>query len=84
IARYSNNQFVLFIKEETAENILSFVKNIRLELANTTLKSKSGLMFKTSFNFGVAKYSAAQDFQPTIEKAASLSRQEKETLKRVI
>lgn len=82
IARYSDNQFILFIQEETVENITPFLKNIRLELENTTLKSKSGLRFKTTFNFGLVEYTATNDFQNTVEKAASLSTQEHESTKR--
>lgn len=81
IARYSNNQFILFVKEETRENMVSFIKNIRLLLANTTLKSNAGLMFKTSFHFSVVQYDATENFQHVIEKAAMLSSQEKEITK---
>lgn len=79
IARYSSHQFVLFIAKETTENIIPFIKNIRRELANTTLKSKSGLMFKTSFNFGIRPYEETENFQDTLERTATLSIQEKET-----
>ena len=79
MARYSNNQFVLFIKEEILENITSFLFSIRIQLSNTILKSKSGLMFKTNFNFGLVKYAINEDFQSTLEKTATLSIKEKET-----
>jgi len=79
IARYSDHQFVLFITQETTENIIPFIKNVRRELANTTLKSKSGLMFKTSFNFGLRPYQETENFQDTLERTAELSMQEKET-----
>ena len=82
IARYSNSQFILFIKEETIVNITPFIKNIRLELSNKTLKSKSGLMFKTNFNFGLIQYTEKEYFQNTIENAAALSSREKESKKR--
>ena len=81
IARYSSHQFILFIKEETFANITSFLENIRLELSNTTLKSKSGLMFKTSFHFGLIQYTEKEYFQSTIENAAALSIKEKESKK---
>ena len=77
IARYSNNQFILFIKKDTIENISSFLINARVELSNITLKSKSGLMFKANFNFGIIKYAIDGNFQNTLEKAYSLSVQEK-------
>ncbi len=81
IARYSNNQFILFVKEETRESLVSFIKNIRLLLGNTTLKSNSGLMFKTSFHFGAVQYDATENFQNVLEKATMLSNQEKEITK---
>tara|TARA_R110001583_G_scaffold64345_1_gene186985 strand:- start:14411 stop:15223 length:813 start_codon:yes stop_codon:yes gene_type:complete len=77
IARYSNAQFVLFIKQDTPENISSFLLNTRVELSNTTLKSKSGLMFKANFNFGLVKYAGNEDFHSTLEKAYSLAIEEK-------
>lgn len=76
IARYSNSHFVLFIKDELITDIIALVKNLQLKLSTTTLKSKSGLMFKTSFHFGLVQYSPIDDFQNTIEKAAALSVQE--------
>jgi len=78
IARYSNNHFVLFIKNETIADITSLIKNMQIELASTTLKSKSGLMFKTNFHFGMVQYSEIDSFQNKIEKAAALSIEEKE------
>ncbi|WP_022941776.1 GGDEF domain-containing protein [Psychromonas hadalis] len=78
IAKYSNNQFVLFINEEALASITSFLINAKIELSNTTLKSKSGLMFKTNFNFGLVKYAANEDFQRSLEKTAVLSNKEKE------
>lgn len=78
IARYSNNQFTLFIKGEKLESLNTFVKNIRLILGNTTLKSKAGLMFKTTFNFGIVEYNSKTNFQDSIEKAASTSFQPNE------
>lgn len=78
IAKYSNNQFVLFIKEEVLTSITSFLINVKIELSNTTLKSKSGLMFKTNFNFGLVKYTVNEDFQSILEKTAILSIKEKE------
>jgi len=78
IARYSNNQFIIFIKDETVESLNSFVKNIRLLLGNTTLKSKAGLMFKTTFNFGIVEYHSMNNFQDSLEKAASASFQSNE------
>jgi diguanylate cyclase (GGDEF)-like protein len=81
IARYSNEQFLIFIKEDNFENITSFIKNARLELSNLTLKSKSGLTFKTNFNFGMVKYISSEYFQQAVEKAAALSSKDKVKIK---
>jgi GGDEF domain-containing protein len=78
IARYSHNQLLLFVSENTHTTINSFLKSIRLELANTTLKNKSGLMFKTKFHFGIVKYTADDGFQRSLEGAAELARAEEE------
>jgi len=72
IARYSNDQFVLFIKDDNLENVNSFVNNLRLEFSNSTLKSKSGLTFKTNFTFGATKFNEGDDFQKTLEIAADI------------
>lgn len=80
IARYSSYQFAIFVQEAVTEEILSLITNIRIELENTTLKSKSGLRFKTTFNFGSVEYTLNNDFQNTVETAASLATQERETL----
>lgn len=77
IARYSNEQFLIFITEDNFENITSFIKNARLELSNVTLKSKSGLTFKTNFNFGLVEYISSEHFQKTLEKAVDLSSKDK-------
>ena len=80
IARYTNSQFVLFIKDEEVKSIISFIKNLRMQLAHKTLKSKSGLMFKTNFTFGLAQYNSFETFQDVIEKAAALSFKENENV----
>jgi len=72
IARYSNDQFVLFIKDDNLENVNSFVNNLRLEFSNSTLKSKSGLTFKTNFSFGATKFNEGDDFQRILEIAAEI------------
>lgn len=73
IARFGHDQFVLFIKNSTLENISSLITNISLALANTTLKSKSGLMFKTNFNFALNQYSCDESFQTVFEKNCTQS-----------
>lgn len=73
IAKFSHDQFVLFIKESTLENISSLITNISLEFANTTLKSKSGLMFKTNFDFALTQYSSGESFQTVFAKSCAQS-----------
>lgn len=80
ISRYSNDQFILFINSDNLINIISFINNIRIELSNSTLKSKSGLTFKTNFNFGLLKYNTTDIFQSTLETAAELSNQDREKM----
>lgn len=80
IARYSVYQFAIFVQEAVADEIVALLTNIRIELENTTLKSKSGLRFKTTFNFGTVEYTLDSDFQNVVETAASLATQERETL----
>jgi len=72
IARYSNDQFVLFIKNDNLDELNSLVTNVRLEFSNSTLKSKSGLTFKTNFTFGATKFNEGDDFQKALETAASI------------
>lgn len=73
IARYSHDQFIIFVQQESPTSLSSFITNSRLELANATLKSKSGLTFKTTFNFGIKPYTENDLFQSTLESAASTS-----------
>lgn len=81
IARYSTDQFILFIQNEELINMISFINNVRLELSNSTLKSKSGLTFKTNFNFGLIKYNSHDLFQTTLETAVELSIKDKENMR---
>ena len=81
IARYSNDQFVLLIQSDQVKDINSFVHNIRLEFSNSTLKSKSGLTFKTNFTFGATKFKAQSDFHAILETAANLEDLDKESIK---
>lgn len=76
IVRYSEDQLLLLIQNDSQENINPFTKGVRLELSNTTLKTKSGLMFNTSFYFGLVEYNARDNFQNMLEKTAALSLQE--------
>ncbi|WP_354624631.1 GGDEF domain-containing protein [Psychromonas sp. MME2] len=77
LVRYSNDQFIILIKNENVNNIFSFITNAKLELANATLKSKTGLIFKTSFNFGSQQYASNDLFQNTLENVAFLSLKDK-------
>lgn len=80
LSRYSNDQFILFINDDNLASIISFINNVRIELSNSTLKSKSGLTFKTNFNFGLVRYSANDSFQNILETAAQLSDKDKENM----
>jgi len=84
IARYSNDQFVLFIKNENLSNIISYVSNIRLDFSNSTLKSKSGLTFKTNFTFGAVKFIANDSFQKILEITADLEDMDKKKIESIV
>jgi len=81
IARYSNDQFVLLIRDDNLSNVNSFVNNVRMEFSNSTLKSKSGLTFKTNFTFGATKFKANEEFQQVLETAANIEDLDNEKIK---
>jgi|GEM_PF-400842 len=81
IARYSNDQFILFIKNENIAELNSLVNNVRLEFSNSTLKSKSGLTFKTNFSFGATTFKENDDFQKLLEEAATMEDIDRDQLK---
>ncbi|NQY93696.1 MAG: diguanylate cyclase [Campylobacteraceae bacterium] len=81
IARYSNDQFVLFIKDDKLDSIITYVNNLRLEFSNSTLKSKSGLTFKTNFTFGATRFTQSDDFQRILEKVAAIEDLDFENIK---
>lgn len=80
ISRYSNDQFILFIQEKELSTVISFINSYRLELSNSLLKSKSGITFKTNFNFGAVKFHENDEFQQTLEVAFNLSQEDKEKI----
>lgn len=67
IARYSTNKFTLFLETTKKDKAKEIITNIQAELLNTTLKSKSGVMFKTGFSFKMEKYIENDDFQESLE-----------------
>lgn len=72
IARYTNDQFILFIKSENISNVNTVIEKIRKEFSNSTLKSKSGLTFKTNFTYGAVKFIEDDSFQKILEATADL------------
>lgn len=51
IARFIDNQFLIFAKDISQKDIKNLLLNIKQLLLNTTLKSNSGLILKGNFNY---------------------------------
>lgn len=67
IARFSENKFMIFIKNESCESIKNIVLNMKQVLSNTTLKSNSGLLIKANYNFSLINYKKDQESKDIFE-----------------
>lgn len=77
LARYAGDQFLLFINEKNEKEINSFIHNIRIELSNSTLKSKSGHRLNIIFCFGLSAFAKGDNFLKELEKCDDLLKEDK-------
>ncbi len=67
LVRYLSSKFILFIKSNDINELKYIISNIQVELLNTTLKSKAGIVFKTGFDFKIKEYIKNDKFQDKLE-----------------
>lgn len=64
--RYSNDTFIIFFQKEK-NDLHTYIHDIDLFIKNSTLKTKSGLMLKTSFSYTIKTNYKDQEFLSFIE-----------------
>lgn len=77
LARYAGDQFILFVKDQDERELNSFMNNIRIELSNLSLKTKSNQRLKIIFCFGMAEFDEGDNFLKKLETADDLLKEDK-------
>lgn len=67
IARYTKDRFIIIFYENTLKEVTTLLNNIQKSLFNSTLKSKSGILIKSSYKFNLMKYNQENNFQNMLE-----------------
>lgn len=67
IARYTKDKFLLFFDNSTTKECSFLINNIQKNLLNTTLKSKSGILIKSSYKFNLITFDQGNNFQSMLE-----------------
>lgn len=67
IARFFDNQFIIFISDKSEKECKTLVNNIKQLLSNTTLKSNSGLVIKANYEYYLTAYMKNQDSKDILE-----------------
>jgi GGDEF domain-containing protein len=68
LTRYVKDKFLLFIYNESMKETFTLLKNIQKSLLNTTLKSKSGILIQTTYEYQLASFLKEENFQNLLEK----------------
>jgi len=68
IARFFDSQFLIFIEDKKEKEVSDLIFNIKQLLANTTLKSKSGLILKADYKYSISKYKESEDSKEIFEQ----------------
>ena len=76
IARFFDNQFLIFIEDKKEKEVSNLIFNIKQLLANTTLKSKAGLVLKADYKYSIVKYKENQDSKEIFEQLFHLTKEE--------
>ncbi|PHO10082.1 hypothetical protein CPG37_05260 [Malaciobacter canalis] len=69
IARFINNQFIIFFDNEDLKECSHVINNIKNLIEDTTLKSKSGILIKPKFTYEMNTYSKNESFSELIENS---------------
>lgn len=67
IARYTKDKFLIIFNNTRVQEVSQLLNDMQKNLYNSTLKSKSGVMIKSSYKFNLMKYNAENNFQNMLE-----------------
>jgi len=76
IARFFDNQFIIFIEDKKEKEVSELVFNMKQLLINTTLKSKSGLVLRADYKYSISKYKENEDSKDIFEQLFHLVKEE--------
>lgn len=65
--RYTNDDFFIFIHNQDSKYLTALANNLQNELMKLTLKSNSGIILKTSFNYTLEKFYRHENFYSLLE-----------------
>ena len=68
ISRFADDQFLLFLDNQNIKNINTLIYNTKISLANTTLKSNSGVIIKPTYEYKVAIFNKHEDSKDLFDK----------------
>ncbi len=71
IVRFLNNKFLVLFRDKTHKDAQSLINNIKRLLANSTLKSKSGIVLKANFEYKIKTYEKGTDSKELLEALLS-------------
>lgn len=69
LIRFGGDDFVIFITDDILSDIKSFFSNIRSQLLNLSLKSKSGHIFKIIFSYGIVPFKTNEKFHTILSQS---------------
>ena len=68
IARFTDEKFLIFLEKQDIKNIHNLIYNAKISLANTTLKSNSGVIIKPTYEYKVAVFDKKEDSKDIFER----------------
>lgn len=68
IARFFDNQFLIFIEDKKEKEVSDLIFNIKQLLKNTTLKSKAGLVIRADYKYSISKYKEDEESKEIFEQ----------------
>lgn len=69
LVRFGGDDFIIFITDDILSDIKSLFSNLRSQLLNSSLKSKSGHIFKIVFSYGIIPYKTNEKFHSILSQS---------------
>jgi len=76
VARFFDNQFLIFIEEKKEKEVSNLIFNIKQLLRNTTLKSKAGLAIRADYKYSISKYKESEESKEIFEQLFHVLKEE--------